>query len=76
MIASGYTLDLYCEVEGNQHGYKEGQASFYGETWGDTTAQARAAGWMINRRVRECICPKCVAAGLRLTVPSRSETPS
>lgn len=66
MIASGYTMDLYCEVEGNRHGYKEGQAQFYGETWADCARQARDAGWKINKRRRECICPKCVERGLKL----------
>lgn len=66
MIASGYALDLYCEVEGHRHGYQEGQACFTGETWGDCVKQARKKGWKINKRKRECICPACVKLGLRI----------
>lgn len=66
MIASGYSMDLYCEADGHQHGYNEGQAQFFGETWADCARQAREAGWRIHKQRRECICPKCVKQGLRL----------
>ena len=67
VIASGYAMDLYCEVAGSKHGYREGQAQFNGETWADCAKQARRAGWKINKRRRECICPKCVRMGLKLS---------
>lgn len=66
MIASGYSMDLYCQVNGNQHEYRQGQAQFFGETWTDCAKQARAAGWKIDKAKRECICPKCIAQGLKL----------
>jgi len=66
MIASGYSMHLYCEIEGAEHGYGDGQAQFDGETWADCARQARQLGWKINKQRRECICSSCVKKGLRL----------
>lgn len=66
MIASGYSMDLYCQVKGNQHAYRKGQAQFFGETWAECAKQAREAGWKIDKRKRECICPDCIKLGLKM----------
>lgn len=66
MIASGYTMDLYCEVEGAQHKYRGGMAQIGGETWADCVKQAKMIGWKIDKKKRECICPKCQKEGLKI----------
>lgn len=63
MIASGYTLDLYCDNEKkcrDEHFYfGVPQGQFLGETWADTVKQAKAAGWYVSKKKRVCYCPEC-----------------
>ncbi len=68
MIAAGYTIDLYCDVEGcpyDAYRLVEGQGfgQFVGETWGKAAAEARLSGWVISRDRTKCACPECVKAG-------------
>lgn len=71
-MASGYSLDLYCDNAGDGkpggygygspadgHAFRAFPAEFYGETWSECARNARAAGWKIDRRERTAICPKC-----------------
>lgn len=52
MIVGGYTLDLYCEVQGckTHHGFGEA-------TDGLARKAARAAGWTVKVTANECYCP-------------------
>ena len=62
LVVGGYTLDLYCKYENREHAWS-GQhpgfgESFYGQTYGECAAAARAAGWAIHRD-RTATCPCC-----------------
>ena len=60
MIASGYTLDLYCDNEGEGiHAYGEGKDQFFDEHGSECRKQARAKGWKIVWTKGIAICPKC-----------------
>lgn len=67
MIAGGYSLHLYCDLEEVKHPYKEFPHEFEGETRTGTARQARAAGWRLRFNTREkegrAICPACVKEG-------------
>lgn len=52
MIVGGYTLDLYCDVEGCDE-----QADFAGHSAGDARKLARQAGWVVRLSTNECLCP-------------------
>lgn len=53
MIVGGYTLDLYCEVEGcNTH------VGFGERTEVAARNAARKAGWKIKVAANECYCPR------------------
>lgn len=68
MIASGYSVDLYCDItDGFAHTrFNGGQGQFYGETWQDCAKQAKAEGWLISRDRQRCVCPACAKAGKKL----------
>jgi hypothetical protein len=76
MIASGYTLDLYCDVpvEGWEHLHQSefshgpGVGKFYAEEGRTARADARRAGWKFNMRTGVAICPTCAKAG-RAPIP-------
>ena len=57
--ASGYTLDLYCKYENEEHSFQEFPHQYLGENWADVSRQARKEGWVIHRNVT-ATCPKCV----------------
>lgn len=66
MIASGYSLHLYCDTPGcpNQNctgGVVPGD--FAHEERSVCYRMARKAGWVINRRYRTTVCPECAKAG-------------
>lgn len=65
-----YSLDLYCDnYKGGRdeiHGWGNFPVQYTAERGGDCRAQARAAGWRLGRDC-SAICPKCVAAGRRLS---------
>ncbi len=73
MIASGYTLDLYCDRVGlpivlkgaapGQHKYDEFPHVYFGETRAEVTREARKDGWRINWAKRTCVCPRCTGKG-------------
>lgn len=65
MIASGYSMDLYCDGVGCTHKswQPNAKAQFTGETFGDCAAQAKRGGWKISRDRTKCLCPDCAKAG-------------
>jgi hypothetical protein len=62
MIVGGYTLDLYCDVENEQHSYREFPHQFYAQTKQECYREARRCGWTINDKTGFCYCPKCKKA--------------
>lgn len=77
-IASGYTLDVYCDIyeadaaATNGDGYlarmhefswRSNHAQFNGETWAQVRAQARHRGWIITPDRMHAYCPHCVREG-------------
>jgi len=70
MIASGYSLHLYCETPGCPNGQAQshGDSSvppgdFSHEERSTCYKRARQAGWIINHRYRTTVCPICAKAG-------------
>ena len=71
MIASGYSLHLYCDTPGCPNGQAQRQGddfsppgNFSDEERSQCYRYARIAGWIINRGTRTCVCPKCAKAGI------------
>ncbi len=64
MIARGYTLDLYCEYDQdfNAHGGIRFPHQFCGETWSETSKEARRRGWRISADKSKALCPSCAKA--------------
>ncbi len=64
MMASGYSIHLYCDAIGPEglsrgpHGYDEFPHEFTGETFGECARSARRTGWRFKRDGTH-ICPKC-----------------
>ena len=58
MIVGCYTLDLYCDLESEEHEYKEFPHEFTHEFGSRARAEARKVGWIL-RRNGMAICPKC-----------------
>ena len=50
-----YTLDLFC----NQQHEPRVEATFTGQTFSGCCAQAKKAGWQINRGTKTATCPAC-----------------
>ncbi len=71
MIAGCYTLHLYCDnydstVLGcNGHEYNEFPHQYHAELGSTCRAKARAAGWQVNYKTGEAICPRCNNAAKR-----------
>lgn len=61
MIASGYTLALYCDLESDDHEFNEFPHEFCNEKRSVCWRKARQAGWYISMIERTAICPKCAA---------------
>lgn len=65
MIASGYTMDLYCDGEGCTRGKYElypVNQSFHDESKSACLRDARAAGWKISWRKQTAFCKHCHSA--------------
>lgn len=58
MIASGYSMDLYCRHEDVEHPFNYFPHQFFGETWGECKKQAQVKGWTFQRD-NEVTCPLC-----------------
>lgn len=70
MIASGYSLHLYCDTPGCPNGLARHQGDtsvppgdFSDEERSVCYKRARRAGWLINHRYRTTVCPECAKAG-------------
>ncbi len=59
MMAGCYTLDLYCDNSTGAHEWDDFPHTFHHEYGSRCRAQARAAGWIINRKEGTAICPLC-----------------
>lgn len=61
-VVGGYTLDVYCDHENDDHEHSAfwpGRVdTFYGETKGECMRAARRRGWTI-RRDHTATCPIC-----------------
>ncbi len=66
MIASGYTMDIYCDSDVCKGATVFGSAkeSFFGETWAQVARMARKVGWRITKD-RKAFCPWCTGKKIR-----------
>lgn len=65
MIASGYTVDLYCDAKGHI-GRLDGSsldAQFSDESSQVVWRAIRKAGWVVSRKTGIALCPSCIRAG-------------
>ncbi len=53
MIVGGYTLDLYCDVEGCKE-----EAQFCAGVGTKARTLARKASWVVRMSTNECYCPE------------------
>ena len=60
MIASGYTLDLYCDREGCEE-----HAHYSAQYKGPCVRAARRRGWKLRERLTIAICPTCAKSKAR-----------
>ncbi len=59
-IVSGYTLDLYCDAENEDHSWQEFPHEYLDPEKGSACRRmARKAGWIINEGNNYALCPKC-----------------
>jgi hypothetical protein len=59
--AAGYSLDLYCDhYIPDDYTHNNFMTNFFGESFADTSRQARAAGWKLHRATCTATCPKCI----------------
>lgn len=68
MIASGYTLDLYCDAENEEHVYSEFPHEYISDERQCKQicfSNARKDGWKIGKQ--EQLCPKCSGKNKRAT---------
>ena len=56
--SSGYSLNLYCKWENEEHDFQEFPHEYDSETFGECAKAARNRGWIIHRN-RLATCPKC-----------------
>lgn len=62
MIASGYSLDLYCDNDpAVTHRWNEFPHQYSAEDRAECRRRAKQDGWRINWTKRTAICPKCAA---------------
>lgn len=67
MIAGCYSLDLYCskgegltyEEDMLLHKHDEFPHQYTDEHGSTCRAMARAAGWILNLKTGEAVCPRC-----------------
>ncbi len=60
-----YNLSLYCDVQ-FEHEYKAFPVEYQGELGSSCRSAARKDGWIL-RRDGLVICPRCAAAGRKIT---------
>lgn len=77
-VVGGYTLDLYCDNAddaGISHYRAESglyvlhqrvEDQFAGNTFADTSRQAKTYGWKLSSDRRFALCPVCVKNGMKL----------
>lgn len=70
MVVGGYSLDLYCDYPDESYAHRgsaqfagAGKADFAAETGPAAKAEAKRAGWKIERGERRAICPSCQKVG-------------
>lgn len=72
MIVGVYSLDLYCENEGEYndgiHPFRYLLHSYVGETRQECFRKARANGWKLNFRKGTAICPICTRAKRKVDI--------
>lgn len=61
---STYTVDLYCDHENDEHGFRAFPYQIIGETSGECRKAARKLGWKLHGD-GTATCPKCVARAKR-----------
>ncbi len=68
MIVRGYTLDLYCDLVGDDcfHDTLRFPHTFFGATWAETSQAAKKCGWKLDKKKGTAVCPKCAKAGKKL----------
>jgi len=74
MIAANYTAHFYCDGCHLTGAVRLREAKYYDyntlevvvQTWGECAREARAAGWRVSHDRRYCLCPLCIAAGIKL----------
>lgn len=59
MIASGYTLDLYCDNETADHPFGYFPQTFFDENKSQCWKDAKKKGWKLDSKNRTAICPLC-----------------
>lgn len=60
--ASGYTLDLYCDHQNDNHRFNEFPWQYTGETFAECARAAKRNGWKLHHKLRTATCPKCTKA--------------
>ncbi len=61
-MASGYTIDLYCDGPG-PHPHGAFPVTFFDESGAKARRAARDSGWRLNMRTGRALCPKCAKEG-------------
>lgn len=69
MIASGYSIDLYCDAPMHERHKHPWPAQFVDESSRVAWAMVREAGWKVRIAIDYAICPSCVKAGAKLPEP-------
>lgn len=66
-IVGCYTLDLYCDREGDcvEEYPRSPQDQYNAESGGEARQQARRNGWRLNLKAGTAICPHCRAEGYK-----------
>lgn len=57
-MASGYSMDLYCDRINDNHSQFEFPHQFLGETFAECARAARNTGWKIHKN-GFATCPRC-----------------
>ena len=67
MIVGCYSLDLYCDNREckSVSRFRMEPDVYTGRTFAGCSRKAKKDGWKIDSRRRWCICPACVAAGVK-----------
>lgn len=54
-----YTLDCYCDVKNDKHGWREFPHQYLDELGARCRAMARKDGWLLDFKRQKFLCPKC-----------------